>query len=129
MGFWDDPDVKSSTDWFKFESVGDVAEGTIAKLGKKVWADGSVGIEIMFSEEDVPTVTASQTLLKQALFALKPAAGDKIHIEYAALEKRPGGKTLKRFKVALRRGGDGEVEEIDQTDTATAGAPAKKEAF
>lgn len=115
MGFWDDPDVKASTDWFKFEQVGDTAKGTIAKLGKKVWADGSVGIEIMFTEEDAPTVTASQTLLKQALFALKPAAGDKIVIEYAALEKRPGGKTLKRFKVKLQHAEGGAIDEIDQT--------------
>lgn len=114
-GFWDDPDVKVSTDWMKFDAVGDNVEGTIAKLGKKTWPDGSVGIEITFKEEDVPAVTASQVLLKTALFNLKPEAGDKVRIELGAVEKRPGGKTLKQFKVDLTRGSDGSTESVDQT--------------
>jgi hypothetical protein len=113
-GFWDDPDVKVSTDWMKFDSVGDHVEGTIAKLGKKVWPDGSVGIEVTFKEEDVPAMTASQVLLKTALFQLKPAAGDNLRVELGAIEKRPGGKTLKQFKVDIKRA-DGSSETVDQT--------------
>lgn len=116
-GFWDDPDVKVSTDWMKFDSVGDTVEGTIAKLGKKVWPDGSVGIEISFKEEDVPAVTASQVLLKTALFNLKPEAGDHIAIALSAIDKRPGGKTLKQFKVDLKRK-DGESETYDTSSSA-----------
>lgn len=113
-GFWDDPELKASSDWVKFDSVGDSAQGTIARLGKKTWQDGSIGIEISFTD-DAPSVTASQTLLKQALWALKPNQGDALRITLAAIEKRPGGKTLKRFKVDLRRP-DGENLTVDQTD-------------
>ena len=81
-GFWDDPDVKQASAWFKFEKAGDRVEGEIAKLGKKVWQDGGIGIEILFADDETPALTASQVLLKQALFELKPAVGDTIGIEW-----------------------------------------------
>jgi hypothetical protein len=115
--FWDDPDVKVSNDWFKFENVGDEVGGTIAKLGKRAWADGSVGIEIQFKEDDVPSLTASQVLLKAALFHLKPQPGDHITMAMSAVDKRPGGKTLKQFRVDLKRK-DGESETYDTASGA-----------
>ena len=116
--FWDDPDVKVSSDWFKFDAVGDTVEGTIAKLGKRQWPDGSFGIEVTFKEEDTPAVTASQVLLKTALFNLKPQAGDHISMALSSIDKRPGGKTLKQFKVELKRA-DGETATYDTTSGAT----------
>lgn len=118
-GFWDDPDVQQTSEWMKFDAVGDGVEGTITKLGKRTWPDGNIGIEIAFAEDGAPAVTANQVLLKQALFSLKPEPGDKMAILLGAIEKRPGGKTLKRFKVALTRK-DGTTVEVDQTDAGQA---------
>lgn len=113
-GFWDDPDVQQTSEWMKFDSIGDGVEGTISKMGKRTWPDGNIGIELVFSEPDAPAVTANQVLLKQALFALKPEVGDHLAILLGAIEKRPGGKTLKRFKVGITRK-DGSTETLDQT--------------
>lgn len=121
MGFWDDPDVKVTSEWAKFDEAGDAVKGTVSKLGKRVWPDGNVGVEVKFVEDDVPDLTANQILLKQALFHLKPEAGDVLSVTLGGIEKRAGGKTLKRFVVVLDRK-DGESETVDQTST-NGGAP------
>ena len=113
MTFWDDPDVATASDFFKFENVGDEIAGTIARLGKRVWPDGNVGIELLFAEDGKPALTANQTLLRRALFELKPVPGDHIAIKMIEVEKLAGGKTLKRFHVVLKRA-DGGIETIDQ---------------
>lgn len=113
--FWDDPDIKNTTSWVKFEDVGDTVSGTIAKLGKKTWQDGSVAIEITFVEPDVPVLTASQVLLKTTLGELQPGPGDKLSVSLAAIEKLNGGKTLKRFVVEVTYAIDGNTVTVDQT--------------
>jgi hypothetical protein len=121
VSFWDDPSVKpASTDYVRFEKVGDEVSGTIAKLGKRVFnagtADERTAVEISWVEEDVPTLTAGQILLQRALFDFRPAPGDHLTVRLSAVEKK-GGKTLKRFAVTLKRA-DGTEESVDQKDAA-----------
>ena len=64
--FWDDPEVKAAaarSAYAKFENEGDRVVGTVERIGRHEWSDGTLGIQIHFSEDDVPTVTASQVLL------------------------------------------------------------------
>jgi len=110
--FWNDPQILSaavSGNYMKFSSPGDRVKGTIGVLGKHTWDDGSVAIQIRFVEPDVPTVTASQVMLQKGLFALKPLAGDALDVELTDVERLPGGKTLKRFRITVTRA-DGSIE-------------------
>lgn len=106
--FWDDPEVKAAvvrSAYAKFENVGDRVVGTVSTVGRHIWADGSLGIQIHFSGDDAPTVTASQVLLKQALFEVRPQAGDVLSIELIGVD-RSDGKTLKKWRVERTRGDD-----------------------
>ena len=115
--FWDDEEVQkaaSSGSYHRFVDVGDVTEGEIAELGKRVFDEGKASertaIEITFVDES--KLTAGQVKLMQTLVELRPRVGDKLRIELAEIEKR-GAKTLKHFIVTVD-GIDGVVT-IDQT--------------
>lgn len=110
--FWDDPEVRataSGSTYAKFAEEGDRVVGTVAHIGRHMWPDGSLGIQIRF-EDDVATVTASQVLLKQHLFALRPEPGDLLSIELTGID-RSDGKTLKKWRVSRTRGGETVTEE------------------
>lgn len=116
--FWDDPSVRpAASSYAKFVEVGDSVEGTVAELGKRVFNPGTpderTAIEIRFSEPEAPVLTAGQILLQQALFDFKPRPGDHLTVALTAIEKS-GGKTLKKFAVAVRRP-DGTADHIDQS--------------
>lgn len=122
-GFWDDPSVRpAASSYMKFEVVGDHIAGTIAKLSKRVFNAGTpeerVAPEFTFvqpeDDDEIPSMTAGQVLLQQALWELRPVIGDHLDVTLARVEKR-GAKTLKRFKIILTRK-DGSVETIDQTE-------------
>lgn len=117
---WDDPEVVAAatqSGFVKFEKVDDSVSGTIASLSKHIWSDGTVAIKVEFTEPDCPTLTASQTLLKSALFQLKPGAGDELFVSLREISLQ-NGRTLKKFYVAVTRV-DGQVDEIDQSDAST----------
>lgn len=106
--FWDDPEVKAAvarSSYAKFDKPGDRVTGTVTSVGRHDWSDGSFGIQIQFDEEDVPTVTASQVLLKQHLFELRPEPGDVLSIELTGVE-RSDSKTLKKWCVERTRNGE-----------------------
>jgi hypothetical protein len=111
--FWDDPEVKAAASlptYARFENVGDTVVGTVLRIGRHKWSDGNFGIQIHFEEDDVPTVTASQVLLKQHLFALRPEPGDVLSIELTDIDVS-NGKTLKRWRVERTRDGETVTEE------------------
>lgn len=113
QNFWDDPEVKAAVSrprFAKFEAAGDKVLGTVLRIGRHEWGDGSFGIQIHFNEDDVPTVTASQVLLKQHLFALRPEPGDQLSIELIGID-RSDGKTLKKWRVVRTRDGQTDTEE------------------
>ena len=117
-GFWDDPSVKpAGSEYMKFEKVGDRIEGTIAKLGTRVFDEGTAkertAVEVTFVEDDVPVLTAGQVLLQRALFTFRPEPGDRLKVALSGVEKK-GTKTLKLFAVEVTRP-DGTVESVDQT--------------
>lgn len=112
-GFWDDPDLKpESGGFFKFDNVGDGISGTIRKLGKHVFQDGSIAIQITFTDDELPTLSAGQYLLKAALYELKPLAGDDLSVELTRIEKL-GTKTFKHFTTTLTRASDGSTETVE----------------
>ncbi len=111
--FWEDPEVKAAVarpTYAKFENAGDRVIGTVMKISRHTWPDGSFGIQIQFEEDDVPTVTASQVLLMQHLFVLRPEPGDCLCIELTGVE-RADGKTLKKWRVERTRDTETVIEE------------------
>lgn len=121
MSIWDDPDLKPSGDYAKFDNVGDTIAGTITAIRAHRWDDGSVSPQVLLVTDDGEerTVTAGQVRLKAALAEQRPEAGDHITIALSDVEKRAGGKTLKHFTVNVKRGGGG-----DSNGSAAAPAPA-----
>lgn len=116
-GFWNDPSVKpAGSDYMKFEKVGDSIEGTVAKLGKRTFNEGTaderVAVEVTFVEEGVPVMTAGQVLLMRALYELQPEPGDFLRVTLTGIEKK-GTKTLKLFSVD-RKKADGTTDSVNQ---------------
>lgn len=106
--FWDDPEVKEALarpTYAKFEKPGDKVVGTVFRLRPHQWNDGRRGVQIQFEEDDAPTVTASQVLLKRHLNDLRPEAGDRLSIEFIGV-KQYGDKSLKRWRVERTRDGE-----------------------
>jgi hypothetical protein len=103
---WDDPDLRLNNDFVKFESVGDSVAGTIVKIGKHRFDDGSIAPQILLRTDDgdEKTLTVGQIRLKLALAEKRPDVGDHITVTYTQQEKRAGGKTLKHFDVAVKAG-------------------------
>ena len=105
MSVWDDPSL-STGDYIKFENVGDSVVGDILDVSLHQWDDGSKSPKLVLDcngEEKI--LTAGQVRLKAALAEERPEVGDKISIKFTELEKRSGGKTLKHFEVAVKKGG------------------------
>ena len=101
---WDDPDLKTGGDYFKFENPGDTITGTLISVGIHTWDDGSKSPQLRLETEDgEKVVTAGQIRLKIALTEKRPEVGDKIKITYEGMEKRAGGKTIKNFDVQVQR--------------------------
>jgi hypothetical protein len=111
MSIWDDPELKINSDYIKFENPGDTASGTIVAIRAHKFDDGNVVPQIILNTADgEKTVTAGQMQLKAMLADKRPNVGDTITITFTEVEKRSGGKTLKKFDV--------------QVGAATAPAPA-----
>lgn len=106
MSIWDDPEVSPSSNFVKFDNEGDKVAGTITFIGKKRFDDGSVAPELRIRTDggDEVTLTAGQIRLKMALAEQRPEVGDHLTVVFERSEKRSGGKTLKHFAVAVKRG-------------------------
>ena len=105
MSIWDDPELRPSGDYFKFEQPGDTITGTITAIRKHTFADGKVAAELVIDTDDGPkSVTAGQVMLARKLAEVRPSEGDKIAIRFDQTEQRQGGKTLKHFTVQVQNG-------------------------
>lgn len=104
---WDDPSLRASGEYIKFDNVGDKVAGTVSAIRAHRWDDGSVSPQILLTTDDgeEKSITAGQVRLKAELAVQRPEAGDHITITMTEIEKRSGGKTLKHFTVAVVRGG------------------------
>lgn len=102
MSIWDDPDLRMSSDYVSFESVGDSVAGTIINIRAHRFDDGKVVPQLLLDVDgEEKTVTAGQVRLKAALAQKRPEPGDLITITLSEIEKRAGGKTLKHFDVQI----------------------------
>ncbi len=99
---WDDPEVITSGDYIKFETIGDTVTGAIVAVKKHTFDDGKVVPQIILDTDDGERiVTAGQIRLKAALAEKRPGVGDTLTITLTDVEKRAGGKTLKHFDVVV----------------------------
>lgn len=102
MSIWDDPELKINSDYIKFENPGDTAAGKIIAIRAHKFDDGNVVPQIILDTADGErTVTAGQMQLKALLAEKRPNVGDTITITFTEIEKRSGGKTLKKFDVQV----------------------------
>lgn len=103
---WDDPELQSGGEFVKFENPGDKVAGTITAIKKHRFDDGNVVPQIYLEDDDGEsrTLTAGQVRLKAALAEQRPEVGDHLTVIFEKAEKRAGGKTLKHFKVAVKKG-------------------------
>jgi hypothetical protein len=106
MSIWDDPEIKAGGEFVKFEKVGDSIAGVITAIRTHRFDDGGLVPQILITTDDGEerTLTAGQVLLKRALAEQRPEAGDHLTVTLSEIERRSGGKTLKHFGVAVRRG-------------------------
>lgn len=125
MSVWDNPELKVGGEFIKFDNVGDTVSGTINAIRAHRFDDGSVAPQILLVTDDGEerTVTAGQIRLKTALAEQRPEAGDHITVTFTQEEKRSGGKTLKHFDLAVRRGGGQPVAAVPAAPVAAAPAP------
>lgn len=110
MSIWDDPELKSTGNFVKFEKVGDSVSGVVLAVKRHRFDDGNLvpQVEMRCDDGEERTLTAGQTRLKVALVEQRPDTGDHLTVTLTQIEKRAGGKTLKHFEVTLKRG-DGTV--------------------
>lgn len=107
MSVWDTPELQTSSEYVKFENVGDTVSGTVINITAHKWDDGSVSPQILLQTgEGQQTVTAGQVRLKAMLADKRPEVGDLLKITLTGVEKRAGGKTLKLWDVDVTHGGD-----------------------
>lgn len=122
MSIWDDPELRSGGEFVSFEQVGDTVSGTLNAVRAHRFNPNEAAVPQLLLTTDggeEKTVTCGQVRLKAELSQQRPEAGDHITITLSDIEKRQGGKTLKHFKVEVRRGGN--------TQAASAAQPAQQQ--
>lgn len=102
--YWDEPGIAIVSDYIKFENIGDTVTGVIIDLGIQTWQDGSKSPKLTLRTADGDRVlTASQVQLKTKMAELRPEIGDTIKVTLEGVEKLNGGKTMKKFAVAVKK--------------------------
>jgi hypothetical protein len=120
MSIWDNAEMQISSDYIKFENPGDTVTGTVTNIGIHRWDDGTVSPQITLDVDgETKTVTAGQVGLKALLAEKRPEVGETLTVTFTGIEKRAGGKTLKKWTVDVERAD--EVAEVEAK-------PAKKAA-
>lgn len=111
---WDDPTIRPSGDYVKFENVGDSVVGDVLAVGIHEFDDGKRVAKLIIHTDngEERTLTAGQMQLAAKLAEARPEAGDRVKIVFTNVEKRSGGKTLKHFTVDVKKGG-AKVKPVD----------------
>lgn len=125
--YWGEFEVQSDfPDAFRFEAFGDSIVGTISKLRRANFPDGTVP-ELWIDIDDGTTrsVLASWRNLQAQLARLRPSVGDRIAIVYIGIgQAKPGKSAPRLFDVDVNPGGN--VEAVPTaTPPATSPAPAQ----
>ena len=104
MSIWDDPSIRPTSDYVKFENPGDSVSGEVVSLGLHTFEDGKRVPKLIIATADGDvTLTAGQQQLMAKLTELRPEVGDNLTVTYVRSEKRAGGKTLKHFEIKVIR--------------------------
>lgn len=121
---WDDPEMRVTDDYVKFEHVGATVTGKVLAISVHRWDDGSTCPQLLLDiDGDEVNLTAGQTRLKRALAEQRPQVGDTITATFTEEEKRPGGKTLKHFDLQVVRGGGAPAAPAAPATTASTATP------
>lgn len=108
MSIWDEPDMKSGSDYVAFNDEGDSVAGVITGITMHTFDDGKRVPKIFIDTSNGERIlTAGQVQLKSKLAELRPEVGDKLAVVLTRIEKRAGNKTLKHFDVQLKRAAAG----------------------
>lgn len=106
MSVWDDPEMRTASDYASFNEVGDTVSGTVTGVFAHRFDDGKVVPKIMLDTSDGEiALTAGQVRLKAELSEKRPEVGDTLTVTLTEIEKRAGGKTLKHFDVVVVKSG------------------------
>ena len=106
MSVWDDPEIRTTSDYASFNEVGDSVSGVVTGVFAHRFDDGKVVPKIMLDTADGEiALTAGQVRLKAELSEKRPEVGDTLTVTLTEIEKRAGGKTLKHFDVVVVKGG------------------------
>jgi hypothetical protein len=98
--FWDA--FSNSGEYVTFTDIGDTVSGVITSIRTHTFDDGKVVPQLELDTADGPkTLTAGQIRLKMELVEKRPQVGERITVTMTGIEKRPGGKTMKKFDVIL----------------------------
>lgn len=104
MSIWDDPTIKPTSEYVKFDAPGDSVSGEILATGIHQFEDGKRAAKLVIRTDiGEVTLTAGQMQLAAKLAEVRPEPGDHITVTYLRSEKRAGGKTLKHFEVNVKR--------------------------
>ena len=114
MSIWDNAEMQVNSDYIKFETPGQSVTGVISNIGIHRWDDGTTSPQITLDVDgETKTVTAGQIGLKALLAEVRPEVGEVLTVTFTGVEKRAGGKTLKKWDVTV----------ADRTEGAPAPAP------
>lgn len=114
MSVWDDPTIRSTGDYVRFDAVGDSVAGEIVAISVHTFEDGKRAPKLVIRTDDGErTLTAGQMQLLAKLAEARPEVGDRIAIVHTGVERRSGGKTLKQFDVTVKRGAPSKVAASD----------------
>lgn len=106
MSVWDDPEMRTASDYASFNEIGDSVSGVVTGVFAHRFDDGKVVPKIMLDTTDGEiALTAGQVRLKAELSEKRPEVGDTLTVTLTEIEKRAGGKTLKHFDVVVVKGG------------------------
>ena len=106
MSVWDDPEMRTASDYASFNEVGDSVSGIVTGVFAHRFDDGKVVPKIMLDTADGEiALTAGQVRLKAELSEKRPEVGDTLTVTLTEIEKRAGGKTLKHFDDVVVKGG------------------------
>jgi len=120
MSIWDNAEMQVNSDYIKFETPGQSGTGTITNIGIHRWDDGTTSPQITLDVDgETKTVTAGQIGLKALLAEVRPEVGEVLTVTFTGVEKRAGGKTLKKWDVAV-------ADRTEEAPEAPAAAPAAK---
>lgn len=114
-------EYRQTGDWITFSEVGDSVVGVVVAVRTGQDFNGRPCPELVLDVDgSEKTLTAGQVMLRAALAAEQPQAGDRVAIVYSGVgEARPGKAPAKLFDVTVQRGGSNGGGGVSAADLLT----------